>query len=127
MTPERPSKRFLPLPAAAAIAHARLARGRRQVIADNVLDAVATALAVVLPLYAGQPPRRLSDEELALGRFRRGATVLQRADGTIVCDALRVERGELERAIGELARAGVSFSEVRCELAPRRLPTVMPA
>lgn len=119
-------RHFLPLPAAAAIAYARLAGTRLDECAENLLDAVATALAAWTPIYAGDPPRRLSDDELAMGSFRRGAAVLQRADGRVLFKLLHVERTALEPAIHRLQRAGVSFSQV-LRGGPRRLPRVMPA
>ena len=119
-------RHFLPLPAAAAIAYARLAGRRLDECADNLLDAVATALAAWTPIYAGDPPRRLADEELAMGSFRRGGSVLQRADGHVLFELLHVERTALEPAIERLQRAGVSFSQV-LRGGPRRLPRVMPA
>lgn len=119
-------REFLPLPAAAAIAYARLAGVRLDESASNLIDAVATALAASTPIYAGEPPRRLTDEELARGSFRRGGAVLQRADGCVVFDRLYVERTALDSAIDRLKRAGVSFSHVWHGLR-RRLPRVMPA
>lgn len=118
-------RHFLPLPAAAAIAYARLAGTRLEECAENLLDAVATALAAWTPIYAGDPPRRLSDDELAMGSFRRGGSVLQRSDGRVLFKPLHVERTELEPAIDRLQRAGVSFSLVA--RGGRRLPRVMPA
>ena len=119
-------RHFLPLPSAAAIAYARLAGRRLEDCAENLLDAVATVLAAWTPIYAGDPPRRLSDDELAMGSFRRGGSVLQRSDGRVLFQQLHVERTELEPAIERLQRAGVSFSQVPRGSA-RRLPTVLPA
>jgi hypothetical protein len=118
-------REFLPLPSAAAIAYARLAGVRLDESSANLLDAVATALAATTVIYAGEPPRRLSDAELAMGSFRRGGAVLQRADGCVVFDQLYVERTDLDPAIDRLQRAGVSFSHVW--RGGRRLPRVMPA
>lgn len=126
MTQERPQT-LVPLREAAALAHARLAGRPVGHCADSILDAVATALATWLPLYAGEPARRLSDAELACGRFGRGAAVVLRPDGSIAFDRLRIERAALDAAIARLQRAGVSFSQVRPDFAPRRLPRVMPA
>ena len=120
-------REFLPLPSAAAIAYARLAGVRLDESAANLLDAVATALAATTAIYAGEPPRRLTDEELAKGSFRRGGAVLQRADGCVVFDQLYVERTDLDPAIARLQRAGVSFSHVWRDSGRRRLPRVMPA
>jgi hypothetical protein len=120
-------REFLPLPAAAAIAYARLAGVRLDESAASLIDAAATALAASMPIYAGEPPRRLADEELAKGSFRRGGAVLLRADGCVVFDNLYVERTALDAAIDRLKRAGVSFSHVWHDGGRRRLPRVMPA
>jgi hypothetical protein len=120
-------REFLPLPDAAAIAYARLAGVRLDESATNLLDAVATALAATTVIYAGEPPRRLSDAELAMGSFRRGGAVLQRGDGCVVFGRLYVVRADLDRAIDRLQRAGVSFSHVWRDSGRRRLPRVLPA
>jgi len=120
-------REFLPLPAAAAIAYARLAGVRLDESAADLIDAAATALAASMPIYAGEPPRRLTDEELAMGSFRRGGAVLRRADGSVAFDRLYVERTALDAAIDRLKRAGVSFSHVWRVGGRRRLPRVMPA
>ncbi len=127
MTQERAEAGLVLLREAAAIAYARLAGRQAGHCADSILDAVATALATCLPLYTGEPARLLSDAELACGSFGRGASVVRRSDGTIAFDCLRIERAALDAAIARLQRAGVRFSQVRPDFAPRRLPRVMPA
>jgi len=117
---------FIPLATAAAIAYRRLTASARSTTPEGVLDAAAEALAILIPLYAGLPPRRLSEAELHRARFRRGASVL-RLHGGGMLEQLSVRRRDLEAAVERLMPAGLRFSEVRCEGAPRRLPTVMPA
>jgi hypothetical protein len=116
---------FVPLSAAAANAYRRVT-GSDAAPDAALLDAAAEALATFIPVFTGHPPRRLADEALRRARFRHGATLLRLAGGGTVTD-LSVRSGDLEAALEQLARAGLRFSEVRSERAPRRLPTIVPA
>ena len=73
---------YMPLARAAALAHDRLFPGQR-VKDAKALDLLALALSARIALYQqeseSEPPRRLSADEVAAGRFTRGATRLERA------------------------------------------------
>jgi hypothetical protein len=117
----------LTLSEAARIAHRTLASRPEREVANGLLDVVAIALATWMPVYAGEARRRVSEEELAQGRFRHGASLLQFKDGRPALDQLSVERADLDSAIRQLELAGVSFSQAWPDEAPRRVPRVMPA
>lgn len=124
---------FLPLSAAAAAAYrALVVRPPRDELPlpDGVLDVAAIALAACLPVYGardpGEPLRRLSDAELASGRFTRGAGRLDFGEKGAPFTRLAVTQADLAEAIARLKRAGVNFSEARFQPAPRRVPTVWP-
>jgi len=78
-----PTAEFLPLPMAAALAYLRLVNhNQRERASEGLLDVVASALSVWLPVYGGEPRGRLSDELVGRGRFCNGATHLRFRDGT---------------------------------------------
>jgi hypothetical protein len=116
---------FVPLPAAAANAYHRVT-GSAAAPDAAVLDAAAEALATFVPVFTGRPPRRLVDEALRRSRFRQGATLLRLAGGGTLTE-LSVRRADLDGALEQLARAGLRFSEVCSERAPRRPHTIVPA
>ena len=96
------SGEFLPLPMAAAVAYLRLvSHEHRGPASEGLLDVVASALSVWVPLYGGTPRARLADELVARGRLCNGATRLR-------------------------YRGGVRFSDAILEQAPRRVPRVLP-
>jgi hypothetical protein len=70
---------------------------------------------------AGVPPAMPVDPA-----FLRAAALALSAFLPIGADGL-VERAQLRAALATLRHAGVSFSEVRPQSAPRRLPRVHPA
>jgi len=121
---------LVPLSSAAATAYLALA-GRGIHLSDGVLDVVAIALATCMPVYGAQfedePLRRLSDLELAGGKFSHGAARLQFANGRRAFTRLAVTTLDFAEGLARLKRAGVNFSHARFEPAPRRVPTVVPA
>ena len=118
---------FLPLPMAAAVAYLRLVKhDRREPASEGLLDVVASALSVWLPLYGGEPRARLADELVSRGKFCNGATCLRFRDGTAPVENLAILQSDLEPGVQRLELAGVCFSEARLEHAPRRVPRVLP-
>jgi hypothetical protein len=71
---------YIPLARAAALAHERLFPGE-PVKEAKALDLLALALSTLLPLYQRDMEtgalRALGEDELACGRFARGATTLE--------------------------------------------------
>jgi hypothetical protein len=121
------SGEFLPLPMAAAVAYLRLvSHEHRGPASEGLLDVVASALSVWVPLYGGTPRARLPDELVARGRLCNGATRLRYRDGTPPLENLAILQSDLEAAIRRLERAGVRFSDPMLEQAPRRVPRVLP-
>ena len=121
------SAEYLPLPMAAAVAYLRLVgHEERAPASEGLLDVVASALSVWVPLYGGEPRMRLSDELVARGKLCNGATRLRFRDGTPPVENLAILQQDLEAGIGRLERAGVRFSEAMLEQAPRRVPRVSP-
>jgi len=126
-----PAMQLLPLPMAAVAAYFRvLEPEERAPPSQGLLDVVASALSVWIPVYGsrrpGEPRDRLSDDDVGRGRFSGGATQLRFRDGTPPVENLAVAQADLEAAIHRLRRAGVRFSEAMVEPAPRRLPRIQP-
>jgi hypothetical protein len=96
---------FIPLARAAALAHERLFPGQR-VKDAKTLDLLALALSAHVPLYQQDneklPPHRLAAEDVAAGRFTRGATRLEFADRATL-RFLMVSRQELVPALEIMA------------------------
>lgn len=121
------SEEFLPLPMAAAVAYLRLvSHENRGPASEGLLDVVASALSVWVPLYGGTPRVRLPDELIAHGRVCNGATRLRFRDGTPPLENLAILQSDLDAGIRRLERAGVRFSDAMLEQAPRRVPRVLP-
>jgi hypothetical protein len=121
------SAEYLPLPMAAAVAYLRLVgHGERESASEGLLDVVASALSVWVPLYGGVPRVRLADELVARGRLCNGATRLRFRDGTAPVENLAILQQDLEAGLRRLERAGVRFSDAMLEEAPRRVPRVLP-
>jgi hypothetical protein len=125
---------FLPLHSAAATAYLALV-GRPAAhplqLPDGVLDVAAIALSACIPIYgargAQEPLARLSDGDLAGGKFAHGAESLRFADRRQPYTRLAVTRADFDEGLARLKRAGVNFLHARFEPAPRRVPTVRPA
>jgi len=121
------SAEYLPLPMAAAVAYLRLVgQEEREGASEGLLDVVASALSVWVPVYGGVPRVRLADELVARGRLCNGATRLRFRDGTPPVENLAILQQDLEAGVRRLERAGVRFSDALHEQAPRRLPRVFP-
>lgn len=121
------SEEFLPLPMAAAVAYLRLVPTEaREPASAGLLDVVAAALSVWVPVFGGEPRARLPDELVGRGRFSNGATRLRFRDGTAPIDNLAILQCDLEAGIRRLERAGVRFSEAMVEEDPRRVPRILP-
>ena len=95
---------YLPLARAAALAHEHLYPDRPQKEAKT-LDVLALALSALVPLYQRDMEtgsvRRLSEDELAAGRFTRGATTVEFA-ARAPLRYLLVERSSVHGAIQRL-------------------------
>ena len=105
------SGEFLPLPMAAAVAYLRLvSHEHRGPASEGLLDVVASALSVWVPLHGGTPRVRLRDELVARARICNGATRLRFRDGTAPLENLAILQSDLDAAIRRLERAGVRFS-----------------
>jgi hypothetical protein len=96
---------YLPLARAAALAHDRLFPGQR-VKEVKTLDLLALALSSRIALYQqdgeSAPPRRVSQEDIAAGRFTRGATRLE-VPGRPPLRFLVVSRRDLEAGLEAIA------------------------
>jgi len=129
MVSERTPNDLVALRTAAATAYLALAR-RGLPPAQGLLDVAAIALAACIPLYgarhAAEPLRRLTDAEVAGGKFTHGASRLQFNDRRVPFTRLAVTVADFTAGLARLKRAGVNFAYARHERAPRRLPTVMP-
>jgi hypothetical protein len=110
---DRDEEGMLPLFAAATVAYGRVfstRRGNDAAPSVDELDLVALALSVRLPIYGvrvqGQPPARISDDELSQGMFWGGGTRFELSDGsTTAITKLAVRRGEFERVLAELKKS----------------------
>jgi hypothetical protein len=121
------SDEYLPLPMAAAVAYLRLVgHDNREPASEGLLDVVASALSVWVPLYGGVPRLRLDDELVGRGRLCNGATRLRFRDGTPAVEDIAILQQDFEAGIRRLEHAGVRFSEAMVEQAPRRVPRVLP-
>ena len=122
------SAEYLPLPMAAAVANQRLlGHGERSSASEGLLDVVASALWVWVPLSGGAPGVRLADELVARGRLCNGATRLRFRDGTPSVENLAILQQDLDAGVRRLERAGVRFSDAMLEQSPRRVPRVLPS
>ena len=112
---------FIPLARAAALVHERLFPGHG-VKEAKTLDVIALALSALVPLYQGNVETgaltALAPEEIARGRFTRGAARLEFANRQAL-RFLLVSRPELSRAIETLVNDPTSPI---WKLYPRPLP-----
>ena len=105
----------VPLAIAAAVVFRRVAgtqvEGRRDAATAQTLNAVAHALACMVPIYAGEgreSAKALTPTDLLDGHFERGAALF-RARGGIELNHLWVERRDLPGAIVVLRAARIRF------------------
>jgi hypothetical protein len=103
------SAEFVPLSSAALIAYYNIAGERSNIEARELparLDAVASALASLVPVYiideTGASMRPLTKLELALAEFRGGGAKLVRRDRDLTHSGLRINRCDLLEAIHAL-------------------------
>jgi len=129
MVSEHRPNDLVALSTAAAAAYLALAR-RGLPQAQGLLDVAAIALAACIPIYGArhgaEPLRRLTDADVAGGKFTHGASRLQFGDGRSAFTRLAVTAADFAKGLERLKRAGVNFAHARHDAAPRRLPTVMP-
>lgn len=123
----RPSDEYLPLPMAAALAYIRLvSHHEREPSSLGLLDVVASALSVWIPIYGGGPRTRLDEARVARGKFCNGATLLRFRDSTPPVENLAILHRDLEAGVRRLELAGVRFSEAMIAQFPRRTPRNLP-
>ena len=107
------SGEFLPLPMAAAVTYLRLVgHAEREPASEGLLDVVASALSVWVPLYGGEPRTRLPDEMVGRGRLCNGATRLRFRDGSPPLENLAILQQDLEAGILEgatIVRVGTAL------------------
>lgn len=119
---EAVSQDYLPLARAAALAHEHLYPEQPQK-ETKTLDVLALALSAVVPLYQRDMEtgivRRLSDDELATGRFTRGATTVEFAHRPPL-RFLLVERAPLYGAIQRLMNDSLIAARVRLTMRQAR-------
>ena len=121
----RPTDEYLPLPMAAALAYIRLvSHDEREASSLALLDVVASALSVWIPIYGGDPRVRLDEARVARGKFCNGATVLRFRDSTPPVENLAILHRDLEAGVRRLELAGVRFSEALVARAPRSVPRI---
>lgn len=104
---------MMPLFAAATTAYGRvfgIRPGNATAPSVDELDLVALALSVRPPIYGvrvqGEPPARLSDEELSQGTFWGGGTRFELSDGsTTTITKLAVKRDEFEQVLSGLKKS----------------------
>ena len=118
----RPTDEYLPLPMAAALAYIRLvSHDEREPSSLALLDVVASALSVWIPIYGGGPRARLDEAHVSRGKFCNGATLLRFRDSPPV-ENLAILHRDLEAGVRRLELAGVRFSEAMIAQSPRRAP-----
>ena len=112
---------FIPLARAAALAYARVYPGE-SVRDMKTLDLLALALSTLLPLYQREnekdAPRHLDPEEVAAGRFTRGATRLERPNRPPL-RFLMVARRDLSAALQAMATLPIRLPRQPGHSSPR--------
>jgi hypothetical protein len=112
---------YIPLARAAAISHDELFP-EQEVKESKALDVIALALSVLIPLYQrddGGALHPLGENELATGRFTRGATTLEFPNRPAL-RSLVVSREQLHGAINALREDAVIIG--RMSLTRRHQP-----
>jgi hypothetical protein len=111
---------------AAALAYIRLvSHDEREPSSLALLDVVASALSVWIPIYGGEPRARLDEAQVSRGKFCNGATLLRFREGPPV-ENLAILHRDLEAGVRRLELAGVRFSEAMIAQFPRRTPRNLP-
>ena len=120
----RPTDEYLPLPMAAALAYIRLvSHDEREPSSLALLDVVASALSVWIPIYGGEPRTRLDEAHVSRGKFCNGATLLRFRDGPPV-ENLAILHRDLQAGVRRLELAGVRFSEAMAGRVLRPVPGI---
>lgn len=113
---------YLPLARAAALAHEHLYPEQPQK-ETKTLDVLALALSALVPLYQRDMDsgavRQISEDELAAGRFTRGATTVEFAQRPPL-RFLLVERAALHGAIQRLMEDSLVAARVRLTMRQAR-------
>ena len=122
---ERTCAPSLPLWRAVIVAHERIFPEVPD-LDDRVLDVLALALTELMAIYTrdsvGEEPRRVTDEEICVGRFTATATRLEFANGRSPIANLTVSKLELDRALTMLKVE--SIERARVSLTLRQSPRV---
>ena len=104
---ERLAHTLMPLKLAAELIFSKLYADRSVGRRDEMLDSIATTIAVLAPIYeygpdSHQRPRALSRAELEGGMFKGGALTLQFIDGRIARTSLAVSADDVSATIQAL-------------------------
>jgi hypothetical protein len=117
---------FIPLARVAAMVYERLFpdhAGKE----SKTLDVIALALSAVVPLYRRDAEsgavERVAEQDLATGRFSRGATTLEFGPPRPPLRFLVIAREDLARAIETLVRDSVTAARVSLTLRQSPRPT----
>jgi hypothetical protein len=116
---------FIPLARAAAIVHERLFPDHATK-ESKTLDVIAFAISAVVPLHRRDTESgavvAVSDEDIAAGRFSRGATTLE-LGGRPPLRYLVVARDDLPRAVEAIVRDSSAAARVSLTLRQSPRPT----
>jgi hypothetical protein len=94
---------------------------------QGLLDVVASALSIWVPVYGGTPRGGSPTSSSRAGGSATAPRGCASATGTPPLENLAILQSDLEAGIGRLERAGVRFSDAMLEQAPRRVPRVLPS
>ena len=112
---------LIPLARAASLAHNRVFPGE-SVRDMKTLDLLALTLSTLVTLYQRENekdvPRALDKDEIAAGRFTRGATRLERPNRPPL-RFLMVHRRDLSAALDAIAEDSAAISRISTLLRPR--------
>lgn len=116
---------FIPLARAAAIVHERLFP-EHATKESKTLDVIALAISAVVPLHRRDMESGavlpVSDEDIAAGRFSRGATTLE-LGARPPLRYLVIGREDLARALEAIVRDSVTATRVGLTLRPASRPS----
>ena len=116
---------FIPLARAAAIVHERLFPDHATK-ESKTLDVIALAISAVVPLHRRDMESGavlpVSDEDIAAGRFSRGATTLE-LGARPPLRYLVIARGDLARAVEAIVRDAAAAARVSLTLRQSSRPS----
>jgi hypothetical protein len=103
---------LVPLRLAAELVFSKLYEGRHVASREEVLDSIATTIAVLAPIYeysidATNPARRLSRFELEGGMFKGGALRIHFIDGRQPRTQLAIAANDVSDTIETLKKAAL--------------------